>query len=793
MDSATRGETSDPGGGAQRVLDDFERADSAEAPYALSADEAELLLRATGAARERLLGVASRLRDEGLRRAGRPGVITFSKKVFLPITNMCRDRCHYCTFVKTPAQLVARGEPLYMPPEQILAVAAQGAALGCKEALFTLGDRPEDRWPEAREWLDEHGYASTLDYVREMAILVRERTGMLPHLNPGVMTADELDWLRPTAPSMGMMLETTSVDLWAEPGRAHYGSPDKDPAVRLGVIENAGKSRIPFTTGILLGIGETIRDRAESLLAIRDLHRAHGHVQEVIVQNFRAKPQTAMRDEADLETAEYIAAIATARLVMGRDMRLQVPPNLADQEQLESLVRAGIDDWGGVSPLTADHVNPERPWPSILALKSKTEAAGFALHERLTAYPPYIESAEEWIDPGLVDAIAPLVDAETGLGLESARPVGSDTGDVSPALRGAGSSISAAIERAREHPDSISDSDLESMLLARGEELDAVVELADLARRYTVGEVVTYVVNATLDPTRFAPGTTLEEGLEQISRAAAEAASRGATEICMQGRMPAAWDAAAYLRAARAIKEAAPGVHLHAFRPDDMADASARLGVRTAEFIAAMRENGVDTFPGTGVKVLDEIHRRRASPADLAVGAWVTTVREAHRAGLTSTSVAVYGTGETPGAYVRHLRSLTRIQAETGGFSELVVMPAPDMHLPLVPGRPELDEHRARLAVARLAVNGSINRVQTGWTRLGVDVATEMLRSGANDLGGLLLGAGSATPGSIVGGGAPHELSVDDVRGIGKRVRRPIRQRTTLYGALGDPRDEPRG
>jgi len=782
---------------ALRLLEEFERHDTADSPVQLTVDEAERILRATGAAREKLLAIAARLRDEGLERVGRPGVITFSKKVFLPITNMCRDRCHYCTFVKTPAQLVARGEPLYMPPEQVLAVAAQGAALGCKEALFTLGDRPEDRWPEARAWLNEHGYSSTLDYVRHMATLVRERTGMLPHLNPGVMTDEELAWLRPVAPSMGMMLETTSVELWSEPGRAHYGSPDKDPALRLEVIENAGRHRIPFTTGILVGIGESVRDRAESLIALREQQRAHGHIQEIIVQNFRAKPQTAMRDEADLDTEEYLSAIATARLVMGRDMRIQVPPNLADQAELEALVAAGIDDWGGVSPLTADHVNPERPWPSIVSLREKTAAAGFELTERLTAYPPYLAAGDEWIDPALADAIAPLVDPATGLGLESARPTGRDSGanadpaDTAAPSRAAHSaevSIWAAIDRAREHPEAVTDADLETMLLAEGDALDAVTELADLARRYTVGEVITYVVNATLDPTRFAEDVSLDAGLDMLRQATAAAVARGATEICVQGRMPERWGGDAYLLAVDAIKETAPGVHLHAYRPDDMVDAASRLGIDLAEFIAAMREHGVSTFPGTGVKMLDEQHRRAAAPADLPIGSWVSTVQAAHRAGLTSTSVAVYGTGESPHLYVRHLRSLTRIQAETGGFSELVVMPAPGRHVALLPSRSELDEHRARMAVARLAVNGAINRVQTGWTRIGLAAATDMLRSGANDLGGLLLGAGNADPGSIVGGGAPHELSLDDVHAMGKRLRRPIRERTTSYGSVANER-----
>ena len=351
-------------------------------------------MRATGADLERLLDASARLRDEGLARAGRPGVITFSKKVFLPITTLCRDRCHYCIFVDTPGKLALKGKPAYMSPEQILDVARLGASMGCKEALFTLGDRPEDRWPVARAWLDEHGYASTLHYVREMAQLVLDETGLLPHLNPGVMTADELAWLRPVAPSMGMMLETTSHRLWAEKGEVHFGSPDKDPAVRLQVLEDAGRARVPLTTGLLVGIGETARERAESLVALRDVQDRFGHLQEVIVQNFRSKPATAMQNDDDLGVREYAATVAAARLVMGADARIQVPPNLSDASELGLLLRAGADDWGGVSPLTADHVNPERPWPQIVELAELTRREGFRLTERLTVHPPYIRDAD---------------------------------------------------------------------------------------------------------------------------------------------------------------------------------------------------------------------------------------------------------------------------------------------------------------------------------------------------------------------------------------------------------------
>ncbi|HET8927523.1 MAG TPA: 7,8-didemethyl-8-hydroxy-5-deazariboflavin synthase CofG, partial [Microbacterium sp.] len=400
------------GVGARTTAEALARAAAGER---LDAGDAHALLTAEGEDVERMLVLAAAARDEGLRLAGRPGVITYSRKVFVPLTTLCRDRCHYCVFVDTPGQLRRKGESMYMSAERVLAVARQGEALGCKEALLTLGDRPEDRWPEARAWLDEHGYASTLDYVGAMARLITAETGLLAHLNPGAMSHDELVALRPVAPSMGMMLETTSRRLFEEPGQVHYGSPDKDPALRLQVIEDAGRSAIPFTTGILVGIGETLRDRAESLVALRDAHERHGHVQEVIVQNFRAKPQTAMQGAADADLHEYIATVAVARLVFGPRMRIQVPPNLSDAAELELLVRAGADDWGGVSPLTADHVNPERPWPHLGELTERTAELGFTLQERLTAHPEYVRDPDAWLDPAMRAPVARLADPESGL------------------------------------------------------------------------------------------------------------------------------------------------------------------------------------------------------------------------------------------------------------------------------------------------------------------------------------------------------------------------------------------
>lgn len=385
----------------------------------LDVSEATTLLGARGTALSELLAVAGRVRDTGLREAGRPGVVTYSRKVFIPLTRLCRDRCHYCTFATVPGRLPAP----FLEPDEVLTTARAGAAAGCKEALFTLGDRPEERWPVAREWLEARGYASTLDYLRAMAIRVLEETGLLPHLNPGVLSWQELQRLRPVAPSMGMMLETTSHRLWAQPGECHYGSPDKEPAVRLRVLADAGRVGVPFTTGILVGIGETTTERAESLFAIRQSAREYRHIQEVIVQNFRAKPDTAMRGMPDAELDDLAATVAVARLVLGPRARVQAPPNLIDDEY-DLLLAAGIDDWGGVSPVTPDHVNPEREWPAVEALARRCETAGFTLRQRLTIYPEYVRAAEQWLDPRLSAHVSALADADTGLADESTVPTG---------------------------------------------------------------------------------------------------------------------------------------------------------------------------------------------------------------------------------------------------------------------------------------------------------------------------------------------------------------------------------
>ena len=751
------------------------------------ADETERLLHAP---LDALFRVAGAVRDAGLARAGRPGILTYSRKVFIPLTTLCRDRCHYCVFVDTPGQLNLLRKPTYMSPEQVLTVVRQGQALGCKEALLTLGDRPEERWPEARAWLDEHGFASTIDYVAHIARLITTETGMLAHANPGVMHPDELQTLRPVSPSMGMMLETTSRRLYEEPGQVHFGSPDKDPDLRLKVIDDAGAAGVPFTTGILVGIGETVRDRAESLVALREIHDRHGHVQEVIVQNFRATPRTAMQGAPDADLAEYLAAVATARLVFGPDMRIQVPPNLSDPRELGALIAAGIDDWGGVSPLTADHVNPERPWPQIDDLGAQTAAHGYTLRERLTAHPEFVQDAARWIDPSLHAPVRALADAE-GLAADvipqaAGASTVPDQGVPRPSVPSApGTASDPGVKRLAERAASdalaLDDADWTRLLHATGAELDALTATADDARRYTVGEPITLVQNRNLTSTGFRRTGRAGVGefdLDDAAAIAADAADLGATEICIQGSLRPDEDPSAYLDLVRAVKRGAPGIHVHAYRPADVRDLADRGGLGLDGALAAMRDAGVDTVPGTVVKVLSERVRALVAPGDLDIDRWIEGISAAHRAGFRSTSVLFYGHVETAGERVAHLRLLREIQADTRGFAEFVPIPLPGGDVPLVAGGAPIDEHRAMVAVSRLLLSGSIPHVQIPWTRVGREVAAVLLRSGGDDLGGTLYD-GRVLPDTGIEQGL--ELPVAAAERIARSLMRPFRRRTTDY------------
>lgn len=758
--------------------------DSAAMGARLDVVDAENLLNARGDAFDRLLRIAGDARDAGLSACGRPGVITYSRKVFIPLTTLCRDRCHYCIFVDTPLQLLKMHKPTYMSAEQVLAVARQGAAMGCKEALLTLGDRPEERWPEARAWLEEHGFTSTLDYVGAMARLITAETGLLAHLNPGVMSFDELQTLRPTAPSMGMMLETTSRRLYEEPGEVHFGSPDKDPDLRLAVIDDAGRARIPFTTGILVGIGETLHDRAQSLLALREIQERHGGIQEVIVQNFRAKPRTAMQGAPDASVLEYVAAVAVARLVMGPNMRIQVPPNLSDPAEFDLLVRAGADDWGGVSPLTADHVNPERPWPHLDDLAAMTSALGYQLRERLTAQPEFVLDASTWIDSALNEAVARLADSESGLASSGTVPTA--RGMASSQRTSHGPGLKRLAEAAASDPMSLDDDEWVGLLEATGSDLVTVTATADDVRRYTVGEAISLVVNRNLASSglRASPRAPGEFDLSEAAAIATDAWDLGATEICVQGRMPESEDPIGYLQLARAIKTAVPSIHLHAYRPQDVWDLANRSGLGLAASLAALRDAGVDTVTGTGVKVLSERVRTRLASGDLEIDRWVEAIMAAHNAGFRSTAVLFYGHVETAGERVAHLLRLRQLQTAAiasgagGGFTEFVPIPLPGHGVPLVESRSPFDEHRSMVAISRLMLSGSIPNIQVPWTRVDRATATELLRVGGNDLGGALLD-GRVRPDA--GAEQGLELPIKEAAAIAAHLFRPFRQRTTDY------------
>jgi len=803
----------------------------------LDVDEAAVLLQARGEDLERLCEAAARVRDAGLVDAGRPGVVTYSRKVFVPLTRLCRDRCHYCTFATVPGRLPAA----FLELEEVLEIARQGAALGCKEALFTLGDRPEERWEQARTWLDERGYDSTLAYVRACAVAVLEETGLLPHLNPGVMSWAELQRLKPVAPSMGMMLETTAQV------PAHVGSPDKDPAVRLRVLEDAGRHAVPFTTGLLVGIGESVRERAETVFAIRAAHRRHGHVQEVIVQNFRAKDDTAMRSTPDVGLEEFLAAVAVTRLVMGPRMRVQAPPNLVDLSETGLLLAAGVDDWGGVSPLTPDHVNPERPWPQVEALVEATAQAGFVLRERLTAHPPYL--TEPWLDPrlqGHVDALR-LPDGlaadvlpvgrtwqEPDGGLVSSGrtdlhatvdttgrtddrrgdfdEVYGDWAELREHVAGAvpapraplAADVAAALRTAADDPGGLSDAQYLALITAEGPELEAVCALADDVRRDTVGDDVTYVVNRNINFTNvcytgcrfcaFAQRRTDPDAyslsLEEVSARAREAWDVGASEVCMQGGIDPALPGSAYLELARAVKAGAPGLHLHAYSPMEVVNGAARMGVSIEEFLVAAREAGVDSLPGTAAEILDDEVRWVLTKGKLPTAQWVEVVTTAHRIGLPTTSTMMYGHVDNPTHWVGHLRLLARLQEQTGGFTEFVPLPFVHTSAPLYlagvarPG-PTVRDNRAVHAVARLMLHGRIDHVQCSWVKLGPEQCGQVLAGGVDDLGGTLM---EETISRMAGSSYGSRKSVEDLEAMVRQAGRTPRQRTTTYAEISPER-----
>ena len=808
----------------------------------LDVTETEVLLGARGDQLDTLLDHAARVRDAGLEAAGRPGVITYSRKVFIPLTRLCRDRCGYCTFATVPG----RREAPYLSPDEVLEIARQGAALGCKEALFTLGDRPEDRWKQAGEWLHAHGYDDTLSYVRAMAIRVLEETGLLPHLNPGVLTWQDFQRLKPVAPSMGMMLETTSRRIFERRGEAHFGSPDKDPAVRLRVLEDAGRSNVPFTTGILIGIGETVRDRAESIFAIRKVAREYGGIQEVIVQNFRAKPDTKMRSMPDADLHELAATIAVTRLVLGPKARIQAPPNLVDAEY-ELLLRAGIDDWGGVSPLTPDHVNPERPWPQIDELAERTADSGFRLRERLTIYPEYVQRGDPWLDPRLGAHVAALAGAD-GLAREGARPEGlpwqepdggwadqgrtdlhveidstgrtadrredfdevyGDWAEVGSRIRQPerfDADVAAALRSAERDPGGLSDEEALALLQADGAELEALAGLADDLRRDAVGDDVTYVVTRNINFTNvcytgcrfcaFAQRRTDADAytlsLSQVGDRVDQAWAAGATEVCMQGGIHPDLPGTAYFDLAREVKKRAPGIHMHAFSPMEVVNGASRTNLSIRDWLIEAKAAGVDSLPGTAAEILDDDVRWVLTKGKLPASEWVEVVTTAHEIGLPTTSTMMYGHVDTPAHWVAHLKLLRSIQERTGGFSEFVLLPfvhhnAPIYLAGLARTGPTRRENRAVHALARILLHGAISNIQCSWVKLDDELCTQVLQGGVNDLGGTLM---EETISRMAGSENGSFKTMSALEEIAARAGRPSRQRTTMYGEVPAERVE---
>ena len=773
-----------------------------------------------------LLPVAAALRDRG-----HGNLVSYSRKVFIPLTQLCRDVCHYCTFAHPPR----RGEAAYLDKDQVLAIAHAGAKAGCKEALFTLGDKPELRYGAAREALARLGHDTTLSYLAEMAALVLKETGLLPHLNPGIMSRDDIARLRTVSVSQGIMLESTSERLLRR-GGPHFGSPDKHPQLRLDCIAAAGEMAVPFTSGILIGIGEARRERIEALLALRDLHERYGHIQEIIIQNFRAKPETRMAGAPEPNEAEHLWTIAVARLVFGPEMNIQAPPNLMP-DALETIVAAGINDWGGVSPVTPDHVNPEAPWPALDLLAKRTAEAGKLLVERLAIYPAYAQDPAPWLDPALRTPVLRAIDAQglarpdpwiAGAGTKPPHPHPPIAGAMGPSLsRGtgeglrsrtveplsrtagegarvrstrAGEGLSEIIARATAG-EILAESDIVRLFQARGDGFDEVCAAADQLRRRMNGDTVTYVVTRNINYTNicyfrcqfcaFSKGKLSENlrgrpynlDMDEIVRRCEEAWERGATEVCLQGGIHPEYTGATYLSVCRAIKQAVPGLHVHAFSPLEVWQGAKTLGRPLDDFVAELRDAGLGSLPGTAAEILDDEIRAIICPDKVKTAEWLEVMEAAHKVGLRSTVTIMYGHVERYEHWARHLLRVRALQQQTGGFTEFVPLPFVPMETPIsLKGRARLGptwrEAILMHAVARLALHPVIPNIQCSWVKLGPEGAAACLDAGCNDLGGTLMNESiSRAAGASFGQEMPPESMETLIRSLGRTPR----QRTTLY------------
>lgn len=739
-----------------------------------------------------LLTKARHMKEQGHGR-----LVSFSPKVFIPLTRLCRDTCGYCAFVRQPRP----GVQAYMTAEQVLGVARAGALAGCTEALFTLGELPEERYRVARNELASLGYASTLDYLAAMADLVMRETGLLPHLNAGIVGLDDCRKLRRVSASQGLMLEGTAPGLLLK-GGAHYGSTGKQPLHRIAAIAAAGQLAVPFTTGILVGIGETRMERIESLLVIARLHACYGHIQEVIVQNFQPKPGTRMADHAPIDMQDLLWTAAAARLILGEKMNIQVPPNLSF-DRFPELLSAGINDWGGISPVTPDHVNPEASWPSLDLLRRATEVAGGSLVARLPIYPSYAADAAQWLDPELQPRVLRSSDAD---GWGRADPWSPGLSSILPVRPPKSSSFrSSGVDRVlakAEAGSSLEADEIEALFAARGAECERVFETADALRARVSGQTVRYVVNRNINYTNvceykcgfcaFSKGRVEDHlrgrpynvSLEEISRRAAEAWQRGATEVCMQGGIHPAYTGQTYLDLLAAAKRGAPNIHVHAFSPLEVTHGAETLGISIERFLGMLSDAGLGTLPGTAAEILSDEIRAIICPDKLNKEQWLRVVGAAHRVGLRTTSTIMFGHVETRRHWAEHLLALRALQEKTGGITEFVPLPFIHMEAPIyLKGRarkgPTFRETLLMHAVARLVLHPLIQNIQVSWTKLGPEGVRAALNAGANDLGGTLMNESiSRAAGTEHGQEMPPESMDVLIRAAG---RIPA-QRNTMYG-----------
>jgi FO synthase len=746
-----------------------------------------------------LMEAAAALRDQGHGR-----LISYSRKVFIPLTHLCRDVCHYCTFAERPRA----GTSAYLSPEAVLSIARAGQAAGCTEALFTLGDKPELRYRAAREALQELGHETTISYLRAMCELVLRETSLLPHANPGVMTREEIAALREVSVSQGIMLESASERLCA-PGGVHYGSPDKHPAVRLETTRLAGELKVPFTSGILIGIGETRAERLDALRALRDLHAEHGHIQEVIVQNFRAKPDTKRADAPEPDLDDLLWTIATARLILGPAMNIQAPPNLSPGVY-QRLVAAGLNDWGGISPVTPDHVNPEAPWPAIVELAERTADAGKLLVNRLAAYPAYVRDADTWLAPEIATRARRMSDAD-GLARDDDWAPGNTKPPPAPRIvaSAADPAVVRIVDRAMQGQ-RLDNSDMLRLFAARDIDYRVVTGAADALRRSVSGEVVRYVVNRNINYTNicyfrcrfcaFSKGRTHEDlrgapydlALEEVTRRAVEAWERGATEVCLHGGIHPDYTGETYAAICRAIKQAVPEMHIHAFSPLEVTQGAATLKMPIPSFLAQLHEAGLGTLPGTAAEILDDEVRAIICPDKINTAQWLDVARAAHGLGLRTTSTIMYGHVEAPLAWTRHLLALRDLQQETGGFTEFVPLPFVHMEAPMYRhGRarrgPTFREAVLMHSVARLALHPLITNIQTSWVKMGPAGAAICLNAGANDLGGTLMNESISRAAGTQHG---QEFPPAEMEALISSIGRVPQQRTTLYGSVPEGRRE---